>query len=130
MRCRNVTAVPGRFVILAALLFAGRSSPSLADKSRLAADVACFMESLSARNGKGYQCLACSCQCRDWYDQREHVLTHIKNNPDLVDRLDNYIQPNIIKQSSSVYSCMYCRKIIRRGMFKVRSHFVSKHLSC
>jgi hypothetical protein len=102
----------------------------LVDDAQLAADVAHFLESLTVKTGKGYQCLACSCLCRDWYNQRDHVLTHITRDAGLIARLDAFILPYVLKQSSSIYSCLSCKKIIRRGMFKVRSHFISKHLNC
>ena len=99
---------------------------SFSERDELAYEIHEYMSSMSNRTDEGkYLCIVCGIQCRDLYNQREHVLTHmVKEDPKFNARLQKFVNFNIIKDSNSK-ECRICKTKIT---VHVRKHFINKHL--
>lgn len=98
------------------------------DLSKLCDEISNFLNTLSIKVAKGYQCLQCTKLARDWFNMRSHLLTHILKDEGVMNSIDNFVKPNVIRHDSSSYSCLLCRKILKRSFGGIRAHFVAVHL--
>ncbi len=75
-----------------------------------------------------YTCLICHSVQRDMFNLRNHAMSHMPEDSPVIRRLDSFIEPHILQQGPSCYTCFLCRRPIRRRYKEVRTHFVMKHL--
>ncbi len=75
-----------------------------------------------------YTCLICHSVQRDLFNLRNHALNHMAEDSPVIRRLDRYMEPHILQQGPSCYTCFLCRRPVRRRYKEVRTHFVMKHL--
>lgn len=93
----------------------------------LAIEIHEYLTSMSGRTDEGrYRCLICGLTCRDLYNQREHLMTHMIRDDKFKTRLDRFMTSNVIKDpKNSSTTCLICQAPVNCN---VRKHFLSKHL--
>ena len=96
------------------------------DRDLLAYEIHSYMSTTSNRTDEGkYQCTICGLKCRDLYNQREHVLTHMMTDPKFNARFLRFVSCNTVKDLNNVRTCRICQTKLANH---VRKHFVNKHL--
>ena len=98
----------------------------LDEQDELACEINEYVTSMSGRTDEGrYRCLICGLTCRDLYNQREHLMTHMIRDDKFKRRMETFMNANVIKDpKSSVTTCLICSNTIG----PMRKHFLSKHL--
>jgi len=93
----------------------------------LAIEIHEYLTSMSGRTDEGrYRCLICGLTCRDLYNQREHLMTHMVRDDKFKTRLDRFMTSNVIKDpKTTTTTCLICQAPVNCN---VRKHFLSKHL--
>jgi len=96
------------------------------EQDELACEINEYVTSMSGRTEEGrYRCLICGLTCRDLYNQREHLMTHMIRDEKFKNRMESFMKANVIKDpKSSVTTCLICSANIG----PMRKHFLSKHL--
>ena len=94
-----------------------------------------YMESMTVRvrqeTGQGFQCLVCSSFQRQFINMRKHMLAkhHFGNNA-ILQQLEEATQPYYIDQGQGTYTCLLCRKILKKqSRATLMIHFLSIHMS-
>jgi hypothetical protein len=82
---------------------------------------------MSGKTGEGrYQCLICGMTCRDLYNQREHLMTHMTRDEKFRNRMDSFMRANVFKHPETfVTTCLICDATVGASLKK---HFLTKHL--
>ena len=93
----------------------------------MAIEISEYLGSMSGRTEEGkYRCLICGLICRDLYNQREHLLTHMVRDEKFRSRLEHFMKSNVSKDpKTAVTTCLLCQNQLPSSM---RKHFLSKHL--
>lgn len=93
----------------------------------MAVEINEYLTSMSGRTEEGrYRCLICGLTCRDLYNQREHLMTHMVRDDKFKNRLEKFMNSNVIKDpKSGTTTCLLCSSSLPSSM---RKHFLSKHL--
>jgi len=97
------------------------------DQEELSIEIHEYLSSMSGRTEEGrYRCLICGLTCRDLYNQREHLLTHMVRDDKFKNRLDKFMSSNLFKDpKNSSTTCLICQAPVTCN---IRKHFLSKHL--
>jgi len=96
------------------------------DQEELSIEIHEYLSSMSGRTEEGrYRCLICGQTCRDLYNQREHLMTHMVRDDKFKSRLEKFMTSNVIKDPKNNTTCLICRAPVTCNM---RKHFLSKHL--
>ena len=96
------------------------------DQEELSIEIHEYLNSMSGRTEEGrYRCLICGQTCRDLYNQREHLMTHMVRDDKFKHRLDKFMTSNVIKDPKNNTTCLICRAPVTCN---IRKHFLSKHL--
>jgi len=105
----------------------GEDSKGNDDQEELSIEIHEYLNSMSGRTEEGrYRCLICGLTCRDLYNQREHLLTHMVRDDKFKNRLDKFMSSNLIKDpKNSSTTCLICQAPVTCN---IRKHFLSKHL--
>ncbi len=97
------------------------------EQEELAIEINEYLTSMSGRTEEGrYRCLICGLTCRDLYNQREHLMTHMVRDDKFKTRLEKFMKSNVIKDpKTAVTTCLICQAQVGTAL---RKHFLSKHL--
>lgn len=96
------------------------------DQEELSIEIHEYLSSMSGRTEEGrYRCLICGQTCRDLYNQREHLMTHMVRDEKFKSRLEKFMRSNVTKDLKNNTTCLICRTPVTCN---VRKHFLSKHL--
>lgn len=97
------------------------------DQEELSIEIHEYLNSMSGRTDEGrYRCLICGLSCRDLYNQREHLLTHMVRDAKFKTRLEKFMTSNVMKDlKNNTTTCLICRIPVT---CHIRKHFLSKHL--
>jgi hypothetical protein len=89
-------------------------------QQQLFAEILAYMRSMSVKVDKGYQ-----------YGVRAHLMTHLSKDKDaggVMNKVDSFVRPNIVRHGSTSHSCLLCKKVLKLPYTLVRLHFVALHL--
>ena len=83
---------------------------------------------MTSRTDQGkYMCNICGQLCRDLYNQREHLMSHMTRDEKFRKRLDRFVDANVFKDpNSNKTTCVMCGNKPIGAL--VKKHFLSKHL--
>jgi len=109
----------------------GGQGGDLSDQIYLANEIHNFTQESALKmceDGLRYQCLICARMCRDLYNYRTHMLTHMLKDPEFSTRIAAFVRQNSVEHTKQRYTCLVCRQQVNKDFYGLRCHFVIKHL--
>ena len=94
------------------------------DLQSLALEVGQFVRSFIAAN-PGRSCLQCGITTKSSEQYRMHLFSH---NQKLLDKIMKVCKSCTVSESGTKHMCLLCNKPINNSSFKLKDHFIYKHL--